>query len=176
MPQTSQAILVVDDEADIRDAYPLMLRKEIQAGAYRFVFACDGEQALALLDRHPDISVALLDINMPGMDGLTFLGRVCQQAYIDQPYQFLKVIMVTAYGDMPNLRKALNFGAFDFIVKPFEVADIRATLNKALHETGKLRELYQRYKLEEQRRLNAEHQLGQIRVALQPIFSRRTML
>lgn len=170
MTKAPQPILAVDDEASVERLYKTLLRKEIRAGEYYFHFARDGEQALAILDRHPDISVVLLDINMPGMDGLAFLGRINQQSYIGEQYQFVKVVMVTAYGDMPNIRRSFNFGAFDFIMKPFEPVDMRNTINKALFEAGKLRELHRRYKAEEQRRIDAEQRLGQIESALYPIF------
>lgn len=167
---STHTILAVDDELDIQKLYNHVLRKEIRAGEYEFLFAGDGQEALNILDEHPGISVVLLDINMPGMDGLAFLGRINQQNYIDQKYQFVKVVMVTAYGDMVNIRRSFNFGAFDFIMKPFDKADMLNTINKTIFEAGKIRELHRRYKDEEQRRIKAEQELGELKSILQPTF------
>ncbi len=155
-------ILAIDDETDIIDLYKVNFRREIKQEKYRFFFATDGEEALNLLAAHQEISVVLADINMPGMDGLTFLGRIAQHGYIDQEYQFVKVIMVTAYGDMPNIRRAFNFGAFDFLMKPWNFQDMEITINKALRETSKLREFHHRLKEEQERRLQAERTLAEI--------------
>ena len=168
----AQHILAVDDEADVPKLYQRLLRQEIRRGEYHLLFARDGQEALNILDEHPEISVVLLDINMPGMDGLAFLGRINQQSYIDQQYQFVKVVMVTAYGDMTNIRRSFNFGAFDFIMKPFEKPDMLNTINKAIFEAGKIRDLHDRYKSEEQRRIEAERKLGEIEAILQPAFGR----
>lgn len=155
-------ILAVDDEADIQDFYEVQFRKAIRAGQYAFYFAHDGREALKMLDMHPEISVVLADINMPGMNGLKFLEHVNEQSFLDQQYQFVKVIMVTAYGDMDNIRSAMSAGAFDFLLKPAEKPQIEAVLKKALQEVHKLRELSRRYKTEYERRIAAEKRIADI--------------
>src|SRR6185436_37908 len=106
---------------------------QIRKGQYEFVFATDGESALAELRRHGDIDVAMTDINMPGMDGLTFLKHVGEVDPI------LKVIMVSAYSDMTNIREAMNRGAFDFLVKPIDFKDLEITIDKTLKHVRALR-------------------------------------
>jgi eukaryotic-like serine/threonine-protein kinase len=103
-PDKPRKILVVDDEPDVALLIKQRFRQQIKKGIYDFVFAGDGEAALAELRRHGDIDVALTDINMPGMDGLTFLKHVGEVSPL------CKVIMVSAYGDMGNIRQAMNRG------------------------------------------------------------------
>lgn len=155
-------ILAVDDEPEISELYQVTFRKDIKAGAYQFLFAKDGQDALNTLAQHPEITVVLADINMPGMDGLTLLAKIHEQSHVDQTWQFVKVIMITAYGDKPNIRRSLNAGAFDFIEKPIDAEDIRLTMQKAAQETAKLRNFYACYKQEQTRRMEAEKKLLEV--------------
>ncbi|CAN5480146.1 hypothetical protein BH23BAC4_BH23BAC4_16600 [soil metagenome] len=118
-------ILVVDDEPDLAELVRQKFRRRVRAGEFELEFAADGEEALEQLDRHPDIDVMLTDLNMPRMDGLTLLGRVTGLE------RSLKAVVVTAYGDMENIRTAMNRGAFDFITKPIDLADLEITIEKA---------------------------------------------
>lgn len=162
------SILAVDDEPDVQTLYEThIFREAIRANTLDFHYARTGEDALTLLTAHPTIQIVLADINMPGMDGLTLLAHIHAQSLIDQPFQFVKVIMVTAYGDLPNIKKALNAGAFDFLMKPIDKDDVAATLAKARTELEKLREWHDRYHAEQQRRLVAERKLSE----LQPLLS-----
>lgn len=121
-------ILVIDDEPDFEDLILQIFRKKIRDRAYEFVFAANGMEALEILSEQQDFKLILCDINMPGMDGLTFLSKL-------QPMELpLKVIMVSAYGDMDNIRAAMNLGAFDFVNKPIELDDLRTTIDKSLRE------------------------------------------
>jgi adenylate cyclase len=104
-------ILAVDDEPDFEALLKLGFRRQIRSQEYTFRFARNGEEALAVLAQEPEIDLLLLDINTPVMDGLTLLS-VLQQRQIA-----VRAIIVSAYGDMANIRTAMNRGAFDFVTK-----------------------------------------------------------
>jgi sigma-B regulation protein RsbU (phosphoserine phosphatase) len=130
----STKILVVDDEPDLELLITQRFRKHIRDGRFTFVFAHNGLEALARLEDHPNIDLILSDINMPEMDGLTLLTRLPQS-----PNQ-LKAVMVSAYGDLQNIRTAMNRGAFDFVTKPIDFNDLETTIQKTIDELIKLRE------------------------------------
>ena len=142
-------ILVVDDEADVELLISQRFRRQVRAGEFAFVFARDGEQALRLL-QHDDaaIDLMLLDINMPVMDGLTLLARLRD---LHAP---VRAIIVSAYGDMPNIRTAMNRGAFDFVTKPIDMVDLEVTIRRTLDDIAKLREIEQRRAAAERARSN----------------------
>tara|TARA_R100000935_G_scaffold58798_1_gene98035 strand:+ start:1567 stop:2607 length:1041 start_codon:yes stop_codon:yes gene_type:complete len=119
-------ILVVDDEADLEVLIKQKFRKKIRAGEYHFYFARNGILALARLKEEPWIDIVLSDINMPEMDGLTLLGK------ISETNPLIKTVIVSAYGDMENIRTAMNRGAFDFITKPINFDDLNLTIEKTL--------------------------------------------
>ena len=104
-------------------------RREIRKGEYEFYFARNGVEALDILSKTPDIEIILLDINMPEMDGLTMLAKVNE---MHNPA--LRVIMVSAYGDLRNIRQAMNDGAFDFVMKPIDLGDLSSTIEKAIKQ------------------------------------------
>ena len=131
----SSKILAVDDEPDFELLLTQRVRRQIREGVFTFRFARDGEEALAALAAEPDIDLILLDINMPVMDGLTLLARLRER---QMP---VKAIIVSAYGDMTNLRTAMNRGAFDFVTKPVDLNDLEITIRKTLEDIGKLREI-----------------------------------
>jgi sigma-B regulation protein RsbU (phosphoserine phosphatase) len=122
-------ILVVDDEPDLQVLMLQKFRKEIKENHYDFTFAENGQEALNILQETDDISLVLSDINMPKMDGLTFLSEAQK---LEKPT--FKTIMVSAYGDMDNIRTAMNRGAFDFVTKPIDFQDLTATIEKSLKE------------------------------------------
>jgi serine/threonine protein kinase len=126
-------ILVVDDEPDVVTLMRKRFREQIRTGTYEFVFAGNGEEALQKLAEHPDTDIVLTDINMPGMDGLTFLSKASK---ISTP---LKAIVISAYSDMTNIRQAMNRGAFDFLVKPLDFRDLETTIRKAATNVRELR-------------------------------------
>lgn len=117
-------ILVVDDEADLEILVKQKFRKKIRENIYEFVFAQNGAEALERITEHPDVSVVLSDINMPVMDGLTLLSR------LPEANPVLKAVVVSAYGDMQNIRTAMNRGAFDFVTKPVDFDDLELTIEK----------------------------------------------
>jgi adenylate cyclase len=127
-------ILVVDDEADLESLIKQKFRQKIREHRYEFVFAGNGERALEKLSEHNDVEVVLSDINMPEMDGLTLLSK------INDKNGLLKTIMVSAYGDMDNIRTAMNRGAFDFITKPVNFEDLEVTMEKTIRHVNQMRE------------------------------------
>lgn len=159
---TIAPILMVDDEKDMPALIQMKFRRQIRNGELRFVFAEHGNAALDALHAHPDISIVLADINMPVMDGLSMLHEIYQHGNIGQRFQFVKVIMITAYNDMANIRKAMNYGAFDFLTKPLDFEDLVLTIRKTLYEVNKLREMERRHSEELKKRLAAEEALGSI--------------
>ncbi len=127
-------ILVVDDEPDLEKIVTQRLRREIRAGTYEFVFARNGVEAIERLREDTSIDVVITDINMPEMDGLTLLEQIPKIS------PRLRCFIVSAYGDMGNIRAAMNRGAFDFIVKPIDIADLRATIARTVEHLVKMRE------------------------------------
>lgn len=119
-------ILVVDDEPDIEALITQKFRREIRKKEMEFLFAHDGQEALNMLATDTDVLMVLSDINMPKMDGLTLLK------HLGEKHQDLKTVVVSAYGDMENIRTAMNRGAFDFVTKPIEFDDLEATIRKTL--------------------------------------------
>ena len=126
-------IMVVDDEVDLEPLIRQKFRRQIRDGIYDFVFAHQGLEALAKLIEQPEIRLILSDINMPEMDGLTLLTRLKE---LKNP--MLKTVIVSAYGDMDNIRTAMNRGAFDFLTKPISFDDLEITINKTLDEISML--------------------------------------
>lgn len=127
-------ILLVDDEADLEFLFRQRFRRQIQSNEYEFVFVRDGLEALGALRQQSDIDLILSDINMPGMDGLTLLS------HLPEVNAFVRTVMVTAYGDMDNIRTAMNRGAFDFITKPINFKDLEVTIEKTRQYVSQLRE------------------------------------
>ena len=128
-------MLVVDDEPDLQTLIRQKFRKQIRENRYEFLFASDGAEALAVLEKQRDVELVLTDINMPRMDGLTLLSKLRD---LDRPV--LKAVIVSAYGDLQNIRKAMNEGAFDFLTKPIDLRDLDTTINKTLKELAVLKE------------------------------------
>lgn len=127
-------ILVVDDEPDLEQLIRQKFRKKIHANEFEFVSALNGVEALEVLQNGHAIDLVLTDINMPQMDGLTLLEKMRQ---LNKP--LLKAIIVSAYGDMENIRTAMNRGAFDFVTKPINLNDLETTIIKTLEELAVLR-------------------------------------
>jgi class 3 adenylate cyclase len=127
-------ILVVDDEADLELLIKQKFRRKIRESVYEFVFANNGQEALERIGENPDTAVILSDINMPVMDGLTLLTHTHEQ------HPAMKTVIVSAYGDLTNLRTAMNRGAFDFVVKPVDFQDLEVTIEKTAEQVRQLRE------------------------------------
>ncbi len=127
-------IMIVDDENDFEQLIRQKFRRQIREQEYEFVFAKNGKEALDKLEIHPDIDIVFSDINMPVMDGLTLLVK------LNEKNPLLKSVIVSAYGDMDNIRLAMNRGAFDFICKPIHFEDLELTLLKTLKYVYQIRE------------------------------------
>ena len=121
-------ILMVDDETDLEHLVRQRMRREIRKKKYEFIFAHDGLQALEQLEEHEDIDLVLSDINMPRMDGITLLEK------IPDVNTDLRTVVISAYGDMKNIRAAMNRGAFDFVTKPIDFQDLKVTIERGLEQ------------------------------------------
>src|SRR5260221_10493197 len=107
-------VLVADDQHDNRALFVRLLVSE----GYEVHTACDGESALAALERHrPD--VMLRDVQMPGVDGF----EVCRRVKLNPATRLTPVVMVTGLNERENRIKGINAGADDFIVKPFDTEE-----------------------------------------------------
>lgn len=133
-------ILVADDEADLEALLRQRFRQKIREKQYDFVFAINGVEALEKIRQHRDIDVLLTDINMPEMDGLTLLAKV------NEAEPLIKTVVVSAYGDMENIRTAMNRGAFDFITKPVDFEDLKLTVEKTIKQVQQVRKTLQAIK------------------------------
>jgi adenylate cyclase len=129
---------VVDDEPDLETLMLQKFRRRIREGAVSFMFAHDGLEALQSIEQHPHVDLVMADINMPRMDGLSLLARL-QEAEDKK-----STIIVSAYGDMSNIRTAMNRGAFDFITKPIDFGDLEMTIDKTIRHVEMLRETRRR--------------------------------
>ena len=134
----SATILFVDDEPDLEVLVLQKFRRQIRDGEVTILFARDGLEALASLEQNPHVDMVVSDINMPRMDGLSLLAKL-QEAEDKK-----STIIVSAYGDMSNIRTAMNRGAFDFLTKPIDFADLEATIGKTIRHIEMLREVRRR--------------------------------
>ena len=128
------SILVVDDEPDLEILVRQKFRRRIRAGELEFLFAQNGAEALERVRERPDVDMVLSDINMPVMDGLTLIGQLREVS------PMIKAVVVSAYGDMENIRTAMNRGAFDFVTKPIDFDDLELTVTRTLEHLEMLRE------------------------------------
>ena len=133
-------ILVVDDETDLELLIKQRFRKQIREQEYEFTFAVNGNDALSKLKEREDVSIVLTDINMPEMDGLTLLNK------LNESKPLIKSVIVSAYGDMENIRAAMNRGAFDFICKPINFDDLTLTLHKTVEYVNQIHRTLQAIK------------------------------
>jgi len=131
-------ILVVDDEPDLETLIQQKFRHQIRDGTISFLFVHDGVEALAALTANHDVDLVVADINMPRMDGLTLLQK------LQENEEKLSTIIVSAYGDMINIRTAMNRGAFDFLTKPIDFVDLETTIAKTIRHIEILREAQRR--------------------------------
>ena len=133
-------ILSVDDELDLELLLTQYFRRKIRKGEYEFRFAHNGLEALTMLLKEKDFDIILSDINMPEMDGLSLLTKINEMRN-----PALKCIMVSAYGDMGNIRQAMNNGAFDFATKPIDLDDLSLTIEKAIEQITYIKKMQQEH-------------------------------
>jgi adenylate cyclase len=133
-------IMVVDDEPDLEVLIKQKFRKQIRQKEYEFLFAINGRDALEKLVLDSDVDIILSDINMPEMDGLTLLSELQESSPL------IKSVIVSAYGDMDNIRTAMNRGAFDFITKPINFEDLTLTMEKTLKHAAHIKQTIQAIK------------------------------
>ncbi|MEC5158750.1 adenylate/guanylate cyclase domain-containing protein [Chryseobacterium sp. MP_3.2] len=126
-------ILVADDEPDLEALIRQKFRQKIRDQVYEFVFAENGKDALEKINANADIDIVLSDINMPVMDGLALLSK------IGELHPLKRTVMVSAYGDMENIRSAMNSGAFDFITKPVNFGDLETTIEKTIKQVSQIK-------------------------------------
>src|SRR5438128_4681982 len=131
-------ILFVDDELDLEDLVLQQVRRQVRDGVLQFMFAHDGIEALQSIEDHPHVDMVVSDINMPRMDGLSLLQKL-QEAEDKK-----STIIVSAYGDMSNIRTAMNRGAFDFLTKPIDFGDLEMTIDKTIRHVEMMREARRR--------------------------------
>ena len=127
-------ILVADDESDLETLIKQKFRRQIRDHKYQFIFALNGKEALEKVKENPDIAIVLSDINMPELDGLTLLSKLAEERPL------IKTVIVSAYGDMENIRTAMNRGAFDFVCKPVNFSDLEVTIEKTLQQVLQIKE------------------------------------
>jgi adenylate cyclase len=127
-------ILVVDDEPDLEMLIKQKFRQKIREQKYEFYFAINGQVALDQIKAHPDIDIVLSDINMPEMDGLTLLS------HLNESSPLIKSVIVSAYGDMENIRIAMNRGAYDFVTKPVNFDDLSITIERTILQVNQIKE------------------------------------
>ena len=127
-------ILVVDDEPDLEMLIKQKFRQKIREQKYEFHFALNGREALGKIQQNPDIDIVLSDINMPEMDGLTLLS------HLNESSPLIKSVIISAYGDMENIRIAMNRGAFDFVTKPVNFDDLSVTIERTILQVTQIKE------------------------------------
>ncbi len=125
-------ILVADDEIDLEMLIKQKFRRQIRENKYEFIFALNGNEALTKIQQNPDVQVVLSDINMPELDGLSLLTK------LNEVSPLVKTVMVSAYGDMENIRTAMNRGAFDFVCKPVNFEDLELTIEKTIKHVAQV--------------------------------------
>lgn len=125
-------VLVVDDEPALEALIKQKFKSQIKNNEMEFFFASNGVEALKVIDQDASIGVILTDINMPEMDGLTLLAKIRER---NRPF---RSIVISAYGDMENIRAAMNLGASDFITKPIDLKDLETTLEKITQQYNML--------------------------------------
>lgn len=150
-------ILVADDVKDFHNLILGVFHQQIEDGEFEFLFALDGNEALHKLQTNYDIDVLLVDIFMPKIDGLTLLDKLQKPDFQYNPA--LTAIVISAFNDLSNIRRAMNAMAFDFLTKPTNIDDLRITVQKAVGQSQRIRESIARYNLAQETLRQANEEL-----------------
>jgi two-component system chemotaxis response regulator CheY len=121
-------VLVVDDSALIHQMYKMVLMR------YRceIVDALNGQDGLDKLEKHPDVSMMLVDINMPLMNGLEFIQKVKAAG----KYDHIPIIIVSTEGKEEDTQRGIAIGAKGYVKKPFQPSDLHALIGKLFGGTS----------------------------------------
>ncbi len=127
-------ILVVNDDLPLEQLIEQKFSQNILAKEYEFIFARDGREALEKLQENSQFDLVLTDINLPDIDGVSWLDKLKQ---IDRNIQ---AVAVLNSGDTVNIRKAMNQGAFDFVTKPIDIEDLEKIVKNSIESGKKIKE------------------------------------
>ncbi|HHY22372.1 MAG TPA: response regulator [Bacilli bacterium] len=116
-------VLVVDDQYGIR----VLLKEILEKDGYAMYQAANGMQALTLIEQH-QFDLVLLDVKLPGMNGLEILKQVKEQ------YPQVEVIMMTAYGELNLIKEARKLGALAYFTKPFDISEVRKIIANSFND------------------------------------------
>ncbi len=117
-------ILLVDDERE----FVAILNQRLTKRNYPVTFAHSGKDALAQLEEDRDTEVVILDVKMPGLDGIETLKR------IKKKWPLVEVIMLTGHSQINSAVNAIKLGAYDYILKPIEMEELVSKIEKAAHQ------------------------------------------
>ncbi|SFM63737.1 response regulator [Thermodesulforhabdus norvegica] len=127
-------VMLVDDE----EAFVEAMTRRLSRRNLKIISALSGEEALEKLDNHRDVDVVILDVKMPGMDGIETLREIKAR------FPLIEVIMLTGHATVENAVEGMKKGAFDYLMKPCDIDELirkvtEATEKKRAHEE-KIRE------------------------------------
>jgi len=119
---TDATVLLVDDEMGFVET----MAKRLEKRNMTIYKAFDGDAALQQLGEHPDVQVVILDMKMPGKDGITVLQE------IKEAYPLVEVIMLTGHATVPTAVEGIQYGAFDYLMKPCSFDDLNEKIREAV--------------------------------------------
>lgn len=114
-------VMLVDDEAPFVET----MKKRLEKRELIIITAFSGEEALNILESHQNTDVVILDVKMPGMDGIETLGE------IRKSFPLMEVIMLTGHGTIESAIEGMKLGAFDYLMKPCEIEQLMAKVREA---------------------------------------------
>ena len=118
---TTDLIMLVDDEVPFVET----MTKRLAKRDLNVIAAFSGQEALEILDKHRDVDVVILDVKMPGMDGIETLRK------IKSAYPLIEVVMLTAHATVESAIEGMKFGAFDYLMKPCDMDQLIGKVNEA---------------------------------------------